>query len=95
MSIGIVEGYIGKKSDFIRTPKFNIIAKKKAEKTEKYNKIKIKPLLIFEFLFLGYGIFQIIYALKLGNIPMALFGLMFALGFGINAGSTVYHSTRN
>ncbi len=95
MSLGIIEGYIGKKSDFIRTPKFNIVAKKRVEKTEKYNKIKIKPLLIFEFLFMGYGIFQIIYALGVNNIPMALFGLMFTLGFGINAGYTVYHSVKS
>ena len=95
MSVGIVEGYIGKKSEFIRTPKFNLTSNKESSAAHAYGRIKISPLLIVEFLFIAYGVFQIAYAIQLMNIPMAIFGGMFALGFGIDAGYTIYHSSRN
>ncbi|MFT5858985.1 MAG: cellulose synthase/poly-beta-1,6-N-acetylglucosamine synthase-like glycosyltransferase [Flavobacteriaceae bacterium] len=94
MSLGIIEGYIGKKSDFIRTPKFNITEKKKVREVHNYGKIKISPLLVFEFLLMCYGIFQTTYALTLVNIPMAIFGLMFTAGFGIDISFTLYHSSK-
>lgn len=95
MAIGIIEGYMGKKSDFIRTPKFNITAKKETAKFDKYNRIQITPLLILEFLLMCYGIIQIVFATQHGNIPIAVFASMFTLGFGFTAGATIYQSIIN
>jgi cellulose synthase/poly-beta-1,6-N-acetylglucosamine synthase-like glycosyltransferase len=95
MVIGIMEGYMGKKSDFIRTPKFNITAKKETAKFDKYNRIQITPLLILEILLMAYGIFQLVLAIQSGNVPIIVFASMFTLGFGITAGATVYQSIIN
>lgn len=94
MTIGIIEGYLGKKSEFIRTPKFNITERSQSTTSKDYAAIKITPLLVFEFLFFLYGIFQIVFALSFSNVPMALFGLMFTLGFGIDISFTLYHSRK-
>lgn len=92
MTIGIIEGYLGKKSEFVRTPKFNITGKKDSNVASNYQRIQITPLLLLEFLLFAYGVFQIVYHLQNNNIPMFLFASAFALGFGYNVFSTLYHS---
>ena len=93
MSLGVLEGYLGKKSDFIRTPKFNVVGKKKAN-LGKYTRVKITPLLVMEALFVAYGVFQITYAYSVGDVFAIIFASMFVLGFGYNVGSTVYYSSK-
>ncbi|MFK7783568.1 MAG: cellulose synthase family protein [Crocinitomicaceae bacterium] len=92
MALGVIEGYLGKKSEFVRTPKFNITAQQPKGERKKYNRIQITPLLLIEFLFMGYGIFQIFYHSGKENIPMIIFTSAFTLGFAYNVLSTVYHS---
>lgn len=95
MALGVIEGYIGKKSEFVRTPKFNITAQKTRGEHKKYNRIQITPLLLIETLFMGYGIFQIFYHINNGNLPMLLFTAAFTIGFSYNVFATVYHSLRS
>ena len=92
MALGVMEGYLGKKSEFVRTPKFNITGQKPTGERKKYSRIQITPLLLIETLFMGYGIFQIIYHSASGNIPMIIFASAFTFGFAYNVISTVYHS---
>ena len=92
MALGVIEGYIGKKSEFIRTPKFNITSEKTRGEHTKYKRIQITPLLLLESLFMGYGIFQVVYHLNHQNIPMLLFTGAFTIGFAYNVSATVYHS---
>jgi cellulose synthase/poly-beta-1,6-N-acetylglucosamine synthase-like glycosyltransferase len=95
MALGVMEGYLGKKSEFVRTPKFNITSQKAKGERKKYSRIQITPLLLIETLFMGYGIFQIIYHSGNGNIPMIIFTSAFTLGFAYNVSSTIYHSVLN
>jgi hypothetical protein len=92
MALGVIEGYLGKKSEFVRTPKFNITAEKTKSDHKKYNRIQITPLLLIETLFIGYGIFQIFYHSGNGNIPMIIFTSAFTIGFAYNVFATIYHS---
>lgn len=92
MALGVIEGYLGKKSEFVRTPKFNITAQKTKSDHKKYNRIQITPLLLIETLFMGYGIFQIFYHSGTGNIPMIIFTSAFTIGFAYNVFATIYHS---
>ncbi len=92
MSLGIIEGYIGKKSEFVRTPKFNVTGNKESTAGNTYLRIQITPLHFLEFLFFAYGVFQIVYHVQHGNIPMLLFASAFTLGFGYNVFSTFYQS---
>jgi cellulose synthase/poly-beta-1,6-N-acetylglucosamine synthase-like glycosyltransferase len=74
-TIGIVQGYFGIKSGFVRTPKFNAINKADHVLKSKYANTKInwltitEGLLIFYFLF---GLIQAFYFKNYGTIPLLL-----------------------
>ncbi|MGV6861274.1 MAG: cellulose synthase family protein [Putridiphycobacter sp.] len=81
-SIAVIEGYMGKKSPFIRTPKFNI-ENANDWKQNKYVVKKITPLTILEGLFLIYFVYTFYQAYQFsdyGIMPM-LFLLIFGFGF--------------
>ena len=80
-SIAVLEGHFGKKSEFIRTPKFNISDKGKNLKVTK-TPVKISFQLLLEILLLFYFIFAVISAFVLNNFSMILFHLMLVFGFG-------------
>ena len=92
MAIGVAEGYLGRKSEFVRTPKFNIRNKDHSAKGNSYSKIKITPLLVLEMLLIGYGIFQIVYTVMNGDVFGTVFASMFTIGFSYNVITTIYYS---
>lgn len=62
-AVAVLEGFTGKKSSFVRTPKFAISGKSSGTwKDKKYRAIKVSPLTIFEFLMCLYFAFGIYYA---------------------------------
>ncbi|MET2984093.1 cellulose synthase family protein [Aureibaculum conchae] len=85
-SIAVIEGYIGKKSDFIRTPKFNIRSLNDKWKGNKYIKKSISLHVIFEGLLMIYFAFGMYSAFIVGNqggdFGLFPFHLMLFLGFG-------------
>lgn len=95
MSIGVMEGYLGKKSEFVRTPKFNVLASKKMEVQKAYTKISLTPLNILELVIVCYGVFQLTYSVLNRDVFGVVFAAMFTIGFGYNVGSTVYHASFN
>ena len=81
-SLAVSEGYLGIKTPFIRTPKFNISGKKDQLKKDPYLKISVSPLVFLEGLLSVYfisGIFLGIYFREFGFLP---WHLMLAIGFG-------------
>ena len=92
MSIGVIEGYLGKKSEFVRTPKFNVQKSKKSADKLKYNRIKLSFVNVFEVLIIIYGGAQIAYCSCLGDVFGIVFASLFTLGFLLNFGSSLYHS---
>lgn len=93
MTLGVIEGYLGKKSEFVRTPKFNVVGKK-TDSVAKYTRVRITPLFIMESLIVVYGIFQWCYAYSVGDLFAIVFATMFSIGFGYNIAATLYYSTR-
>ena len=85
-SIAVLEGHLGKKSDFIRTPKFNINSLKDSWKGNKYLKKSISINVIFEGLLMLYFAFGMYSAFIVGNqggdFALFPFHLMLFLGFG-------------
>lgn len=88
-SIGIIQGYLGIKSGFVRTPKFNSIAAgdtimKKAYAETKFNWLTLaEGLLIFYFLF---GLVQAVYFKNYGSLPlllMAFTGFLMVFGWSV------------
>ena len=87
-SIGIMQGYFGIRSGFIRTPKFNVINNSDTMIRNRYNQTKInwlnvvEGILVFYFLF---GVIESFYFKNYASLPLLLmaltgFSMIFALG---------------
>jgi cellulose synthase/poly-beta-1,6-N-acetylglucosamine synthase-like glycosyltransferase len=85
-SIAVIEGHLGKRSDFVRTPKFNM--KKISDKWEnnKYLNKNISINVIFEgilMIYFGFGMYSaFIVGDQGGDFGLFPFHLMLFLGFG-------------
>ena len=84
-TIAVLEGHFGKKSEFVRTPKFNIKTLKDGWKNNKYIKKKpsvhviLEGLLAFYFIFGMYSAF--IVGDQGGDFGLFPFNLMLFIGF--------------
>ena len=85
-SLAVLEGHFGKKSDFIRTPKFNI----GAIKDNKYINRKIPFNTVLEILLCGYFGFAIYSAFLVHDFGLILFHIMLFFGFGFVAFKSVF-----
>ncbi len=85
-SIAVLEGHFGKKSEFVRTPKFNISSLTDSWKGNKYLRKKISLNVIFEgllALYFAFGMYSaFIVGDKGGDFALFPFHLMLFLGFG-------------
>ena len=85
-SLAVLEGHLGKKSDFIRTPKFNISTIKDGWKDNIYLKKNISPNVILEGLLMLYFAFGMYSAFVVGDqggdFGLFPFHLMLFIGFG-------------
>jgi len=85
-SIAVIEGHIGKRSEFVRTPKFNISTLKDSWKGNKYLKRNISINVIFEgilMLYFGFGMYSaFIVGDQGGDFGLFPFHLMLFVGFG-------------
>ena len=85
-SIAVLEGHWGKKSEFVRTPKFNIDSIKDSWKKNKYIKKSISAHVIFEgilMLYFAFGMYSaFIVGDQGGDFGLFPFHLMLFLGFG-------------
>ncbi|WP_374957801.1 cellulose synthase family protein [Gilvibacter sp.] len=85
-SIAVLEGHIGKKSEFIRTPKFNISSLKDSWKGNKYLRKNLSPNIIVEgllMLYFGFGMYSaFVVGDQGGDFGLFPFHLMLFIGFG-------------
>ncbi|MEX0996304.1 MAG: glycosyltransferase [Flavobacteriaceae bacterium] len=84
-TIAILEGHFGKKSEFIRTPKFNINTLKDSWKGNVYLKDKVSPHVIIEgllMLYFAFGMYSAFVVGTEGDFGLFPFHLMLFLGFG-------------
>ncbi|GHC47279.1 cellulose synthase family protein [Ulvibacter litoralis] len=85
-SIAVLEGHMGKKSDFIRTPKFNITSLKDNWKDNKYLAKNVSPNVIIEgilMLYFGFGMYSaFVVGDQGGDFGLFPFHLMLFIGFG-------------
>ncbi|WP_456438537.1 cellulose synthase family protein [Psychroserpens sp.] len=85
-SIAVLEGHIGKRSEFVRTPKFNISTIKDSWKGNKYLRKKLSPHVILEgilMLYFAFGLYSaFIVGDQGGDFGLFPFHLMLFLGFG-------------
>jgi cellulose synthase/poly-beta-1,6-N-acetylglucosamine synthase-like glycosyltransferase len=85
-SIAVLEGHAGKRSEFVRTPKFNISTLKDSWKGNKYLKKKLSPHVILEGILMLYFAFGLYSAFVVGDqggdFGLFPFHLMLFIGFG-------------
>ncbi|MFY0599713.1 MAG: glycosyltransferase family 2 protein [Cyclobacteriaceae bacterium] len=81
-AVAVAEGYLGIKTPFIRTPKFNITSKSDTWKGNIYLKKVLTPVTFLEGLLAVYFAFGIGYGFILGDYGLIFFHLMLTLGFG-------------
>ena len=81
-TVAVIEGYLGIKSSFVRTPKFNVSTKGE-KKANKYDKKSLSIINIGEMiLFLVFGYTTVNRAIY-GDLGMAPFHLMLTIGYGM------------
>ncbi len=80
-SMAVLEGHFGKKSEFVRTPKFNINTLKDSWKENKYINKNISGNTIIEALLMGYFGFALYSAFILQDFGLFVFHIMLFLGF--------------
>jgi hypothetical protein len=81
-SVAVIEGHLGKKSEFVRTPKFNINSIKDSWKGNKYLSQNVSTNTVIELflmLYFGYAIYS---AFTTGDFGLIIFHLMLFAGFG-------------
>ena len=85
-TIAVLEGHLGKKSEFVRTPKFNINNTKDSWRKNKYIRKKVSLKVIIEgilTLYFAYGMYSAFVVGNLeGDFGLFPFHLMLFFGFG-------------
>lgn len=84
-SIAILEGHFGKKSEFIRTPKFNLSENKRLKKDKT---VKLSWQLILEIVLFMLFLFSVVAGFVTGSYGLLHFHLMLSFGFGY----VIFHS---
>lgn len=90
-SIAVIEGWVGRKTPFVRTPKFNINNKDESWEENKYNVKKIGALTYIEGALLIYFLVtfaQCINYEDYGMMPMVIFLI---IGYGIVFFNSIFH----
>lgn len=96
-SIAVFEGYFGKKSPFIRTPKFNSVGKNVSKEGLKhYVKSALSPLIIAELVFGIYFFAAAFYGVLHMEFGLLPFHLMLGFGFSfVSLSALKYHFEGN
>jgi len=81
-TVAVIEGYLGIKSSFVRTPKFNVNVKSEF-KGNRYDKKSLSLINIFEGLLMVLFSYTAISRTIYGDLGMVPFHLMLAYGYGI------------
>lgn len=81
-TVAVIEGYLGIKSSFVRTPKFNV-SKKSEFKGNKYDKKRLSILNIGEGILFVLFAFTTVNRAIYGDLGMVPFHLMLAIGYGL------------
>lgn len=93
-AIAVMEGYAGRKTPFIRTPKFSLVNKKDGWKGNKYLSTGIPPLAFFEGALALYFTAGLFLAWRYHDYGLLPFHLMLAFGFGAVSFLSFTHSLR-
>jgi len=81
-SLAVIQGYLGRKSAFVRTPKFNIKKVSDSFRKSKYSSYKISKVTVLEGLLTLYFLYAIIAGIRMGNLSLIIFHILLFFGYG-------------
>jgi cellulose synthase/poly-beta-1,6-N-acetylglucosamine synthase-like glycosyltransferase len=90
-SIAVIQGFRGRKSAFVRTPKFDIKEQKDSFVKSQYRDTKINKITMAEGLLALYFIGGIVAGLMIGEQTFLLFHILLTIGYG----TTFYYSVKH
>ncbi len=90
-TIAVIEGYIGRKTPFVRTPKLNVNQSSDSWKENIYVIKKINPLSFLEALLAAYFTFGVVLSFHFKDFYLLLFHTFLAFGFA----SVAYYSIKH
>lgn len=90
-SLAVIQGYIGRQSAFVRTPKFNVTSIRDTFRKQNYLAAKLPMTTIFEGLLSIYFLLAIIFGSYLPGNPFFIFHLLLMVGFGTICFYSVRH----
>jgi hypothetical protein len=82
-AVAVLEGWLGVKSSFVRTPKFNVGDSRKGMLPNVYRVVKLSPLHFAELGMMFYFLGGAALGVMLGDYTMLPYHLMLAFGFGM------------
>lgn len=91
-SIAVIEGLTGKRSPFVRTPKFGNHGQRATWLHKKYATEKLAPLALVEGALSLYFLIGILISLAFGEVSLLPFHCLFATGFGMTFWYSVYQT---
>ncbi|QTN37883.1 glycosyltransferase [Cryomorphaceae bacterium] len=93
-AVAVLEGLIGRKTPFVRTPKFNVEEGSTGWRSNVYLKSALNIVTLVEGLLAAYFIGALYVAYELGDFGLVPYHLMLAFGFGTVYVLSVLHSIR-
>jgi hypothetical protein len=80
-TVAVFQGWLGKKSAFIRTPKFNIVEKKDNDKNKDNYKMKVSWVVVLEGILACYFAVMVVLAFREGGSTFIVYPLLNCIGF--------------
>ena len=93
-AIAVFQGYRGKKSPFVRTPKFNVDKLSKSLNAKSYITTKINKITIVEGILALYFAVGFAYGIQVGDLTFTIMHFLLSLGYGMIFFYTVKHSNQ-
>ncbi len=91
-SRAVLEGLFKRKSEFVRTPKYNIKNKKDSWTDKKYVPVKISSTVVVEIILAVYCLFGVVSSLYFLEFAAVPFQLLFLLGFTFTSVLSIKHA---
>ena len=92
-SVAVIQGFMGKKTPFIRTPKFDLRKKKDSWKKATYLSKSLSPTVLVEILLSLYFCFGVYLALHFQDISIIPFLLMQTAGYAMISLNSIRHAS--
>jgi cellulose synthase/poly-beta-1,6-N-acetylglucosamine synthase-like glycosyltransferase len=94
-AVAVIEGYLGRKTPFVRTPKFNLTGGENSWRLNSYLSGSISAMTLIEGILFVYFVTAFIFGFLVNDFGLMPFHFLLSLGFGLVVYYSVFHSIRS